>query len=173
MRFSLRQIHSPSRSDRQALATATGLSDKQIQSWFVYTRKCRGIKKTAKVEKVVDQPTAVPVSSSDEAPQTSTAVPVSSSDEAPQTSTAVPVSSSEEVPQTSTAVPVSSSDEAPLAVRVWLEKLMMVRYFDAFVEDGFDTLECVRFMTQDDLMEIASMKKGHMRMIKAAIAELG
>ena len=35
----------PTRSDRQALGVACGLSEKQIQSWFVYQRKKNGIRK--------------------------------------------------------------------------------------------------------------------------------
>ena len=60
------------------------------------------------------------------------------------------------------------------AVRAWLTQQKRPALTDAFLEDGYDTLEAVAGMTwDDDLQSIAGMKKGFKGPLTGAIKILG
>jgi hypothetical protein len=58
------------------------------------------------------------------------------------------------------------------AVRAWLAGRGLERYFDAFVEEGFDTMARVGAMDDEDLGAIPGMKRGHKKELRLAIEEL-
>ena len=57
-------------------------------------------------------------------------------------------------------------NESELEVRRWLTDFVKLgQYADMFIDDGFDAMETVITMNDDDLMEMGINKKGHRRKI--------
>lgn len=53
-----------------------------------------------------------------------------------------------------------------MSVKEWLSGLQLPgEYLDLFVKDGFDDLEAVRLITNDDLVEIGIQKTGHRKKV--------
>jgi hypothetical protein len=55
-------------------------------------------------------------------------------------------------------------------VTVWLGTMGLERYAASFDEEGFDTLDRVAMMTEEDISSIEGMKRGHKRDIQKHIA---
>ena len=56
--------------------------------------------------------------------------------------------------------------------RWFVEELSLPQYFDIFVEEGFDDLESVRYITMDDLDAIGISKLGHKKKVLRKAKEL-
>ena len=63
-------------------------------------------------------------------------------------------------------------DEGP--VSEWLKRLSpdLVQYASALKEDGFDSLESLATLTEDDLTTLAVTKKGHRNLLLKGVSEL-
>ena len=57
-----------------------------------------------------------------------------------------------------------------MEVRRWLkDEVKLGQYANMFIDDGFDMIETVMTMNEDDLMEMGISKKGHRRRILLCI----
>ena len=61
-------------------------------------------------------------------------------------------------------------NESELEVRNWLSDVVKLQqYADIIIDDGFDDMETVMTLTDDDLIKIGIEKRGHRRKISLFI----
>ena len=84
-----------------------------------------------------------------------------------------------QVPQTAVvavAVAVAAvsmaDDEIFETVEEWLKALKLEEYLGRFYEEGFDDLDAVKELEQEDLGSLGVTKKGHLKKLEKAIVKL-
>ena len=68
---------------------------------------------------------------------------------------------------------INTNSDQDKSVCNWLrDTVELPQYYDSFIENGFDKMKVIKYMTKQDLKEIGIEKLGHQKLILACIDDI-